>query len=130
MKAIVLGMGQQGKAVVHDLEQSKMISKIFAADIFKTDNSLKQANDYLNKMGYSKTQSMRLDILKENDLVEKYLSLDVNVVICMLPIELALTAARAALDAGIPFVSSNYTYDLKELDDLAKERGVIILPEM
>ncbi len=73
---------------------------------------------------------MRLYIIKEKDLVEKYLSLDVNVVICMLPIELALTAARAALDAGIPFVSSNYTYDLKVLDDLAREKGVIILPEM
>lgn len=130
MKAIVLGMGQQGKAVIHDLEQSKIISKIFVGDIFKTNNSLNHANNYLNKMGYSKTQSMRLDILKEKDLVGKYLSLDVNVVICMLPIELALTAARAALDAGIHFVSSNYTYDLKVLDDLARKKGVIILPEM
>ncbi len=48
----------------------------------------------------------------------------------MLPIQLALTAARAALDAGIPFVSSNYTYELSVLDDLAKEKNGIILPEM
>ena len=33
MKAIVLGMGQQGKAVIHDLEQSEMITRIFAADL-------------------------------------------------------------------------------------------------
>lgn len=57
-------------------------------------------------------------------------SRDINVVICMLPIGLALTAARAALDAGIPFVSSNYTYDLIQLDDLAREKKGIILPEM
>ncbi|MBC8442274.1 MAG: hypothetical protein H8D87_21625 [Deltaproteobacteria bacterium] len=130
MKAIVLGMGQQGKAVIHDLEQSKIISRIFAADIFESNTSLDQANDYLNKMGYSKTRTIRLDILKEKDLAGKFLSLDVNVVICMLPIELALIAARSAIDTGIPFVSSNYTYDLKGLDDLAKEKGVIILPEM
>jgi lysine 6-dehydrogenase len=130
MKAIVLGMGQQGKAVIHDLEQSKLISSIFAADIFKSDNSFDQANDYLNKMGYSKTEPVKLDILNEKDLAGKFLNLDINVVICMLPIELALTAAKAALDAGIPFVSSNYTYALKELDDLAREKKGIILPEM
>jgi len=130
MKAIVLGMGQQGKAVIHDLEQSKIISRIFGADLFETDDSLTYADEYLKKMGYSKTRTLRLDILKEKDLAGKFLDLDINVVICMLPIELALTAARAALDAGIPFVSSNYTYDLKGLDDSAKEKGVIILPEM
>lgn len=130
MKAIVLGMGQQGKAVIHDLEQSRMISQIFAADIFKSDSSLAHANDYLEKMGYSKTRPIRLDVLKEKDLAGKFFSLGVKVAICMLPIELALTAARAALDTGIPFVSSNYTYDLKVLNDLAKEKGGIILPEM
>jgi len=130
VKAIVLGMGQQGKAVIHDLEQSRMISQIFAADIFKSDSSLAHANDYLEKMGYSKTRPIRLDVLKEKDLAGKFFSLGVKVAICMLPIELALTAARAALDTGIPFVSSNYTYDLKVLNDLAKEKGGIILPEM
>ena len=121
MKAIVLGMGQQGKAVIHDLEQSEMITRIFAADLFESDTSLTQANDYLNKMGYSKTQPLRLDVLKEKNLAKTYSSMEINVVICMLPIELALAAARAALDAGIPFVSSNYTYALKELDSLAKQ---------
>ncbi len=130
MKAIVLGMGQQGKAVIHDLEQSEMITRIFAADLFESDTSLAQANDYLNKMGYSKTQPIRLDVLKEKNLAKTYTGMQINVVICMLPIELALTAARAALDAGIPFVSSNYTYALKELDTLAKQKGGIILPEM
>lgn len=130
MKAIVLGMGQQGKAVIHDLEQSEMITHIFAADLFESDTSLAQANDYLNKMGYSKTQPLRLNVLKEKNLAKTYAGMQINVVICMLPIELALAAARAALDAGIPFVSSNYTYALKELDTLAKQKNGIILPEM
>ncbi|MCP4670467.1 MAG: hypothetical protein GY857_04080 [Desulfobacula sp.] len=130
MKAVVLGMGQQGKAVIHDLEQSKMISRIYAADIFKSETGLNQANDYLRKMKYAKTEPVKLDILHEKDLAGKFSNLDINVVICMLPIELALTAAKAALDAGIPFVSSNYTYALKELETLAKEKEGIILPEM
>lgn len=130
MKAIVLGMGQQGKAVIHDLEQSRIISHIFAADIFEGEGSLNHATRYLEKMMYSKTRPIRLDILKQKDLAGEFLRLGIDVVICMLPIELALTAARAALESRIPFVSSNYTYDLKVLDGPAKEKGSIILPEM
>ena len=125
MKVIVLGMGLQGKAVIHDLEHSDLVSRIFAADI-----SLDDAEAYLGRMGYAKTRAVKLDVRLEKDLAGKYSDMDVDIVICMLPIELALVTARAAMDAGIPFVSSNYTYQLRELDAPAKEKGVIILPEM
>ncbi len=130
MKAMVLGMGLQGKAVIHDLESNGLIKDIFAADIFLTEQSRSEAEAYIQKKGYSKTKTIKLDVCKEMDLPRAFSSKGINVVICMLPIELALTAARAALDAGIPFVSSNYTYDLIQLDDLAKEKKGIILPEM
>ncbi len=125
MKAMVLGMGLQGKAVIHDLEQSDLISRIFAADI-----NLDNAQTYLEQMGYSKTEVLKLDVSQDNDLAGTYSKLGIDIVICMLPIELALTAARAAMYAEIPFVSSNYTYQLQELDTLAKEKNSIILPEM
>jgi len=125
MKAIVLGMGLQGKAVVHDLEQSDLISRIFAADL-----SIDNTRVYLEQMGYAKTEAVKLDVSLEKDLAGKYMDMGVDIVICMLPIELALTAARAAMNAMIPFVSSNYTYQLQELDMPAKEKGVLILPEM
>ena len=125
MKAIVLGVGLQGKAVIHDLERSDLISRIYATDI-----NLVDAKTYLDRMGYAKTRVVKLDVSREKDLAGKYSEMGVDVVICMLPIELALTAARAAMDASIPFVSSNYTYQLQELDALAKEKGIIILPEM
>jgi saccharopine dehydrogenase-like NADP-dependent oxidoreductase len=32
MKALVLGIGLQGKAVVHDLDKSRLITEIIAAD--------------------------------------------------------------------------------------------------
>lgn len=130
MKAMVLGMGLQGKAVIHDLESNDLIKEIFAADIFPTEKTRSEAEAYIQKKGYSKTKTIKLDVLREKDLPMAFSSRDINVVICMLPIELALTVARAALDAGIPFVSSNYTYDLIQLDDLAKEKKGIILPEM
>ena len=49
MKAIVLGMGLQGKAVIHDLESSSLITEIFVADIFTTEKSQTEANDLLKK---------------------------------------------------------------------------------
>jgi lysine 6-dehydrogenase len=125
LKAIVIGIGQQGKAVIHDLEQSELIDEIIAADLNRSDTA-----QYLNRMGYSKTRAVQLDVDEEPDLAKTLTDMDVRAVVCMLPIELAMTVARAALEAGIPFVSSNYTYQLKQLDELAKERGGIILPEM
>ncbi len=125
MKAIVIGTGLQGRAVIHDLEQSELISEIIAADINASD-----AAQHLNRMGYTKTRAVQLDVAHEPDLAGTFTDMDVRAVVCMLPIELALTVAKAALEAGIPFVSSNYTYQLKELDAAAKERGMIILPEM
>ncbi len=130
MKIIVLGMGAQGKAVINDLEASSLITEIFAADIFIGDNNLAEAENYLTKRGYSKTRAIKLDVSKEKDLAGTFSKRGLSAVVCMLPIQLALTAARAALDAGIPFVSSNYTYELNVLDDLAKEKKGIILPEM
>ena len=130
MKAMVLGMGLQGKAVIHDLESSALIQMVFAADLFPTEKDLAEGEAYLKKMGYLKTKPVKLDVARERDLPAAFSERGIDVVICMLPIELALTAARAALDAGIPFVSSNYTYDLIELDGPAKEKKGIILPEM
>ena len=122
MKAMVLGMGLQGKAVIHDLESSALIQMVFAADLFPTEKDLAEGEAYLKKMGYLKTKPVKLDVARERDLPAAFSERGIDVVICMLPIELALTAARAALDAGIPFVSSNYTYDLIELDGPAKEK--------
>ncbi len=125
MKVIVIGIGLQGKAVIHDLEQSELIGEIIAADL-----NISDTEQYLNRMGYSKTRAVQLDVDQEPDLAKMFTDMDVRAVVCMLPIELAMTVARATLEAGIPFVSSNYTYQLKQLDALAKERGGIILPEM
>ena len=130
MRVIVLGMGLQGKAVIHDLEASSLVTEIIVADLFITGQSFEDANKYLEKCGYRKANIIRLDVVQEEDLAGRFVGLGVHMVICMLPIELALPAARAAVDACTPFVSSNYTYDLIELDDLAKENNTIVLPEM
>lgn len=130
MKAIVLGMGLQGKATIHDLEASDIVKEIIAADLFPTEEGKAEADGYLAGRGYTKTSTLRLDIVKEKDLAGIFSSQRIDIVICMLPISLALTAARGALAAGIPFVSSNYTYDLAQLHESAVRQNTIILPEM
>jgi saccharopine dehydrogenase-like NADP-dependent oxidoreductase len=130
MKAIVLGMGQQGRATIHDLESSELIKEVLVADLFPTEESLAQADAFLKTKGYFKAKTLRLDITEEKDLPGLFRNNKVDIVICMLPIALALTAAQAALDAGIPFVSSNYTYDLAQLHESAIRQKGIILPEM
>lgn len=130
MKVIVLGMGQQGKATIHDLESSGIIKEIIAADLFPTEESLVGANAFLKAKGYNKTTTLRLNVANEKDLPGVIKKNEVNIVICMLPFGLAMTAAQAALDAGVHFVSSNYTYDLAQLHEFAVRQNCIILPEM
>jgi saccharopine dehydrogenase-like NADP-dependent oxidoreductase len=48
----------------------------------------------------------------------------------MLPPDFQPAIARAAIAAGVPFVSSSYAGSLPELDGLAQAKGVTLLPEM
>lgn len=130
MKAIVLGMGQQGKATIHDLESSDIVKEIIAADLFLSEESLAEANRFLSTRKYKKTSTWRLNVSENSNLAAEFTAVKADIVICMLPIALALTVAEAALKAGIPFVSSNYTYDLVQLHELAIKSNNIILPEM
>ena len=125
MKALVLGVGLQGKAVIHDLEQSSLISEIIAADI-----ELEQVERYLSEKGYSKTRAVKLNASQEQELNQLVQNTKAQVVICMLPSVFEYSVARATLNAQIPFVSSSYTGRMVELDKEAREKGITLLPEM
>jgi saccharopine dehydrogenase-like NADP-dependent oxidoreductase len=125
MKALVLGAGLQGKAVIHDLEQSSLISEIIAADM-----DLEQVERYLKEKGYSKTRALKLNASHEKELNQLVRNTRAHVVICMLPPIFEYSVARAALNAEIPFVSSSYTGRVVELDKEAREKDIILLPEM
>jgi saccharopine dehydrogenase-like NADP-dependent oxidoreductase len=48
----------------------------------------------------------------------------------MLPPDFQPALARAAVEAGVHYVSSSYAGTLSELDGLARQKGVAVLPEM
>jgi len=125
MKALVLGIGLQGKAVIHDLEQSSLITAVLAADL-----DVVKIGEYIRGAGYKKVIPLAVDAGNEGELVQTMRASGANVVICMVPPTLGHQVARAAVEAGIPFVSSSYTGTLQELDGEARARGITILPEM
>ncbi len=125
MKVLLLGMGMQGKAVAHDLEKSSLVKEILVLD-----NDLDSVNKYITEKGFKKTTAKALNAENESELQRSVSQSGADLVIMMLPVNFGLCVARAALDAGIHFVSSGYAGDLALMDQEAKEKGVIMLPEM
>ncbi|MCD6582913.1 MAG: saccharopine dehydrogenase NADP-binding domain-containing protein [Desulfuromusa sp.] len=125
MKVLLLGMGMQGKAVAHDLEKSSLITEILVLD-----NDLDSVNRYITEKGFKKTTAKTLNAEDEGELQKSVSQSGADLVIMMLPVNFGLCVARAALDAGIHFVSSGYAGDMTLMDQEAKEKGVIMLPEM
>ena len=125
MRVLVLGAGLQGKAVIHDLEQSSLVSEIIVADM-----DTRGIAEFGLKLDLRKISLVTADAADPNDLQRVIRDADARVVICMLPPSFGSAVARAALDNGVPFVSSSYTGSIIELDEEARRQGVTILPEM
>ena len=125
MKAFVFGMGLQGKAVVHDLEQSDIVTAVTVAEL-----DVRQAEAYVARKGYRKTRVVAFDAGQPGAVGRLVGEVRPDVIISMLPPPFQPLLARAAVDAGVPYASSSYTGALAELDAAARERGVTLLPEM
>ncbi len=125
MKILLLGMGLQGKAVAHDLEKSSLVKEILVLD-----NNLAAINKYVAEMGFQKITTGALNAESESELQKSVSQSGADLVIMMLPVDFGVAVARAALDAGIHFVSSGYAGEVALMDREAKEKGVIMLPEM
>ena len=125
MKALVLGIGLQGKAVVHDLDKSRLITEIIAAD-----RELVEVEQYLIRSGVTKAKAASFDASDEGQLQQIISETNPDIVVCMLPASFGYVTANAAIDAGKPFVSTSYTGRIAELAEKAKQKKVAVLPEM
>ncbi len=125
MKVLLMGMGLQGKAVAHDLEKSSLVTEILVLD-----NDLEAVNDYIAEKKFQKVTARALDAEVEGGIQTSVSRSGADLVITMLPVDFGFRVARAALAAGIHFVSASYTGEVAVLDREAKEKGVIMLPEM
>lgn len=125
MRALVLGIGLQGKAVVHDLNKSNLITEIVAAD---TD--LDVVEHYLNQSNLKKAKAAVFDASDEEQLNRMIFESDPDIVVCMLPAHFGYATAKAAIDAGKPFISTSYTGRIDELAQKAEQKNVAVLTEI
>lgn len=125
MKAIVLGAGLQGKAVIHDLSLSPILDEVIAVDV--NPAGAEKFFDRGRYPGVTIVQADALDSAVLEDLIGKH---QADIVVCMLPANVSGQVASTCIKTGVPFVNTSYAHWLEGLEEEAKNRGVTLLPEM
>ena len=113
----------QGKAALADLSKSEAVKKIICADA-----SLDEWNAVTGFVEPDKVEPIQIDAASVSALVE-LLSRDVDVAIDLLPLSLMEKAFEAAIESGVPLVSTNYAHNVNHLDGPAKTAGVSLMTE-
>lgn len=125
MRVLLLGVGMQGKAALHDLVRSEAVRTVVASD---REIGALEAHVAERRYG-AKVECRATDAADVSSL--RALMAGVDVVIDLLPAPLADTVARAALDARVHLVNTNYATEAMRLAAPDAERlGVALLPEM
>ena len=78
--------------------------------------------------GDERVGAVQLDVADEDAMARA--ASGMHLVICMAPPALQHSVAKAALRAGAHFVSTSYTGEVATLASHARERGLVLLPEM
>ncbi|MFH1463262.1 MAG: saccharopine dehydrogenase C-terminal domain-containing protein [Pseudomonadota bacterium] len=122
MSVLVVGVGMQGRAVVHELCRGPSVGPVVAADL--------DAGALARALGRSEAIPEPLDASDEaatRGLIRRH---GAGLVVSVVPPALQAVTARAAVAEGAHFVNTCYADRLGELDASARARGVILLPEM
>ncbi len=123
MRVLLLGgCGIQGRAALYDLSRNVSVDHITCADI---QPELVDSFDFIDK---AKIQIVRIDANDPNALASK-MDEKFDVVLDFLPPQCIRAVAEAAIKSGVHLVNTNYAYDILDLDQAAKEKGIAIIPE-
>lgn len=123
MKILLLGVGLQGKAALHDLAKSSAVSQIIAADV-----NFEALDSYISSLDSDKVTPVQLDVRDQKHVAE--LMDAVEAVIILLPKDFRLEMARLAISKGIHFIETSYAMpQYQKLGQEAAEKGVTLLPE-
>lgn len=135
-RVLLLGCGAQGAAVLHDLTLGDDPVDVIVADREQSTGNV------VRGYGESRVEARMVDATDESAIAA--LMRDADVVVEALPGPFALPMARLAAHCGVSLVSSMYLRDpqeqdaarvaateraIHELDDAARSKGVVILPE-
>jgi len=125
MRILLLGVGMQGKAALHDLVRSKAVRTVVAAD-----REIGALEGHVGERHYGAKVDCRAFDASDFPSVRALME-GMDVVIDLLPAPFADTVLRAALDARVHLVNTNYATEAMRLAASEAERiGVALLPEM
>jgi saccharopine dehydrogenase-like NADP-dependent oxidoreductase len=125
MRVLLLGVGMQGKAALHDLTASSDVDEVIAADA-----DIEMLESYVGRASYG--GSVRCEAFDAADpaSLRRLMQMQPDVAVSLLPKVFTGLVARAAIESGVHFVNTSYVpAELRVLDAEARRRGVTILPE-
>jgi lysine 6-dehydrogenase len=135
-RVLLIGLGMQGQAALHDMARRPEFSRIMVAD------SRDGMDAIVGRYPAEKVAAVRADAT--NSVAMARLIHEADIVVEALPAALALGAGQLAARSGVPVVSSMYYFNpdgldaaaavalrgsVKELDRLAKQKGIPLLTE-
>lgn len=125
MKVLLLGVGMQGKAALHDLINCGIGVEIIAAD--RDFNMLKthvESNQYSDNV-----QCERFDAA-DPESINRLMKQGPDIVIDLLPVPYHGSVTSAAVEHGVHLVNASYAApEVKKLAIQAEARNVTMLPE-
>jgi len=125
MKVLLLGVGLQGKAALHDLHANPAVQWVVAAD---RDGAALRA--YVAAQGFGNRVSCTACDADEPDQVDRLFAHRPDVAIDLMPSQYQRLVAESAVRHGVHLVNTFYTSpEVRELDGPARSAGVAILPE-
>ena len=125
MNILLLGVGMQGKAALHDLWQNPAVTSIVAAD-----GDLQTLQKYVRSRRFGKKVSCeRVDAARPESLL-RLMKPRPTVVLDLLPSRFSGNVAAAALQAGVNLVNTVYVLpEVKKLAAAFKAGALTFLPE-
>jgi saccharopine dehydrogenase-like NADP-dependent oxidoreductase len=136
-KVTLLGVGLQGRTILHDLTQSDLVSEVIAAD-----RDLIGLRKFATNLASNRLTCVELDA-NDTDATSKLMG-EADIVIETLPSKFCLPVAKLAVQNRVHLVNTMYLVDagetdpfkrwkleeeVRELDRRAREVQVTILPE-
>jgi saccharopine dehydrogenase-like NADP-dependent oxidoreductase len=136
-KVTLLGVGLQGRTILHDLTRSDLVSEVIAAD-----RDLIGLRKLATTLASNRVTCVELDV-NDTDATSKLMG-DADIVIETLPSKFCLSVAKLAVQNRVHLVNTMYLVDagetdpvrrweleaeVRELDRAAREVQVTILPE-
>jgi lysine 6-dehydrogenase len=125
MKVLLLGVGMQGKAALHDLVQSGEVAEVIASD--RDDEALRA---YVQTRHYGDKVRCELVDAEHSESISRLMDQGPDVVIDLLPSDFSGHVAAAAIKHRVHLVNAFYAApEVRDLADVAEARNVTILPE-